>query len=54
MQTCETFREAAQRFAAVGTSDASKLATIRADALELHEHADKVLNADYTGIYDRD
>ena len=54
MQTCETFREAARRFAGVATVDAARFATIRADALELHEHAGKVLTADYTGLYDRD
>ena len=35
-------------------SDATKFTTIRTEAQELREHAERVLSADYTGIYDRD
>ena len=53
-QACERIRAAAQRFNDAFTSDAAKFSTIRTDAQELHERAEKVLSADYTGIYDRD
>jgi hypothetical protein len=52
--TCEHHRQAAQRFGDVVTSYAAKFTAIRSDAGELHERAQKVLSADYTGIYDRD
>ena len=48
-----TLPRAAQRFADVATSDATKSRRIRADAQSC-THADKVLAADYTVIYDRD
>ena len=35
-------------------SDAAKFGTIRAEAQAVHEHAERVLAADYSGIYDRD
>ena len=54
IQACEQYGQAAERFGEVASSDASKFITIRTDARQLHEHARKVLDADYTGIYDRD
>ena len=54
VEMCDRFRQAAQRFGNAASLDAPKLTKIRADAQELREHAEKVLSADYSGIYDRD
>ena len=51
---CEHFALASRRFQEAAPFDAATFAAIRTDAQTLHEHATKLLVADYTVIYDRD
>ncbi len=54
VETCDYFAQAVERLAEAVTSDGAEFAAIRSDTRELHDHAEKVLVADYSGIYDRD
>ena len=54
VRKCEQFATAVRPLADAAPSNAAKFATLRADAQALHEHATRVLSADYTLIYDRD
>jgi hypothetical protein len=53
-RACEQVGLAARQFADVAPANAERFTALRGDAQALHERATRVLNTDYTIIYDRD